>query len=253
MADYVPKGKMVTIGDVECYVSWASGNDRAIIVFQDIFGIHTGRHKQFCDMLLEKGYNAVLPDFTGKDPLIKNPPQYGMTCSCFFNALLVFCCTGKRKMREHSWDASMKRIVIDNVVPWMKQQGATKLASVGFCFGSYGAMCCGKYPEIFSCDVSFHPSTEMMCKAANEDALALCRAIKVPQLVVATQMESPEWKPKGAAQQAIEEDGTTTTWLLESKQKHGFMTRGETTDAETMAAIKFYMQTMFEFLDANVK
>ena len=71
----------------------------------------------------------------------------------------------------------------------LQQRGATKLASVGFCWGAYGAMCCGRAPELFSCNAAFHPSTEGICKGNGEDDLALCRAAQVPQLVVATSME----------------------------------------------------------------
>ena len=254
MAEYKPKGEMVTIRDVQCYVSWPPGGAAsAVIVFQDIFGIHSGRHKQFCDMLAEKGYGAVAPDFTGTDPIVSNPPQYGCSFCCFFGFCFGFCC-GRvgRKQMELSWDNSMGGIVLDSVVPWIKQKGATKLASVGFCFGSYGAMHCGKFPEIFSCSTSFHPSTESFCKSTKEDDLALCRAVKVPQLVVATSMESTRWKPGGDAQVACEEAGTATTWLLEEKQRHGFMMRGDTSNVETLAAISKYMHMMFHFFEANM-
>ena len=260
MADYQPKGEMVTLSNapfqgVECYVSWpAEGATCAIIVFQDIFGIHTGRHKQFCDMLAEKGYAAVAPDFTGADPIISNPPQYGCSLCCFFSFCCGACCgrLGRRQM-ELSWDNSMGQIVLDCVVPWVQQKGATKLAAAGFCFGSYGAMHCSKFAETFSCSASFHPSTEGFCKSTNEDDLALCRGVKVPQLVVATSMESARWQPGGDAQSACEEAGVLTTWLNEPKQKHGFMMRGDTSDAETLAAIRKYMKLMFEFFDANMK
>mmetsp|Transcript_100575 Transcript_100575/g.284903 ORF Transcript_100575/g.284903 Transcript_100575/m.284903 type:complete len:276 (+) Transcript_100575:117-944(+) len=255
MAGYKPKGEMVAMHDVQCYVSWpAEGATFAVIVFQDVFGIHSGRHKQFCDMVAEKGYGAVAPDFTGTNPYVRNPPQYGCSFCCFFGFFFgIFSGRFRRKTMELSWDNSMGRIVLDCVVPWIKQKGATKLATVGFCFGGYGAMHCGRFPEIFSSSASFHPSTEGFCKSTKEDDLALCRAVKVPQLVVATSMESARWKPGGDAQAACEDSGTATTWLLEEKQRHGFMMRGDTSNAETLAAIKKYMDTMFEFFEANMK
>eukprot|EP00747_Dinoflagellata_sp_TGD_P215781 gnl/TRDRNA2_/TRDRNA2_88421_c0_seq1.p1 gnl/TRDRNA2_/TRDRNA2_88421_c0~~gnl/TRDRNA2_/TRDRNA2_88421_c0_seq1.p1 ORF type:complete len:275 (+),score=67.72 gnl/TRDRNA2_/TRDRNA2_88421_c0_seq1:67-891(+) len=254
MADYKPKGTIIRMGDVECYVTWPEGAKCGVLVFQDMFGIHSGRHKQFCDMLAEKGYGAVAPDFTGKDPIVKNPPQFGVTCCCFMSVLFTFFGGGfARKTRALSWEGAMGHLVMDCVVPWMRQKGAAKLASVGFCWGSYGAMCCGKFPDVFSCNVSFHPSTEAFCKSTHEDDLAVCRAAKVPQLVVATSMESPKWKPEGAAQRACEEDGTKVVWLLEEKQKHGFMMRGDTSNEETRASVKKWMETMFGFFEANMK
>jgi dienelactone hydrolase len=254
MADYEPKGDMVVMGDIECYVAWPSqATKHAVIVFQDVFGINTGRHKQFCDMLADKGYGAVAPDFTGKDPIVSNPPKYGITFGCFAGFACAMCC-GRygRRNKELSWDNSMGHLVLDCVVPWMKQKGATKLATVGFCWGSYGAMYCGKVPEIFCCNASFHPSTESFCKSTQEDDLSVCRNAKVPQLVVATSMESDKWKPGGAAQQACEEDGTKSTWMLEETQKHGFMMRGDTSNVETLSAIKKYTGILLDFFESNM-
>jgi len=255
MADYEPQGKMVTINGVECFVSWPAGAKTAVIVFQDIFGIHTGRHKQFCDMLAERGYGAVAPDFTGTDPIVTNPPKYGCSCWCFWSFVCgLLSGRTRRRQMELSWANSMENIVLHCVVPWLEQKGVTtKVASVGFCFGAYGAMQCGRFPEIFSCSASFHPSTENFCKSTQEDDLVLCRAVRVPQLVVATSMESARWKPNGEAHKACEETGMVTTWLLEEKQKHGFMMRGDTSDTETLAAVRKYLDLMFEFFEANTK
>jgi len=242
------------MGGVQCYVSWPlEGAKCGIIVFQDVFGIHTGRHKQLCDILSEKGYGAVAPDFTGKDPIVSNVPMHGSLFSCFTGFMCAICSGSyRRKTLQLSWDNSMGHHVMNCVVPWMQQKGATKLGTVGFCFGCYGAICCGRFSEIFSCHASFHPSTEGVCKSTNEDDLWICRSAKVPQLVVATSMESDKWKPGGAAQHACEEDGTKTVWLLEERQKHGFMMRGDTSNAETFAAIKKYRDMMLDFFESNM-
>lgn len=255
MADYVPKGEMVRIGEVDCYVAWpAQGTTKAVIHFQDIFGIHVGRHKQWCDMLADKGYGAVAPDLFGGDPPIPNAPAYGTSCCCALTMICGMIGGGLRKKSASlSWDNALGKIVMEMVVPWMKQKGATKLATAGFCWGSYGAQNCGRFYDVFSCNASFHPSTEGFCKATGEDQLALMRAIKVPQLVVATGMESAEWKVGGAAQKACEEDGTKTLWFNEDVQKHGFMMRGDTSNKATLDAITKWRATFYEFLEENMK
>jgi dienelactone hydrolase len=211
MAGYSPTGETVTIGkeSLQCYVAWPKpnkANGRAVFVFQDVFGIHTGRHKQFCDMLAEQGYGVVAPDFTGKDAIVKNPPQYGCTFCCLLGMVGGVCCGGfSRKTKKLSWGNAMGSMILETVVPDLHMRGATKIASVGFCWGSYGAICCGQSPQLFCCNAAFHPSTEGICKGNGEDDLALCHAAQVPQLVVATGMESARWKPGGAAQQACGE------------------------------------------------
>jgi dienelactone hydrolase len=261
MADYQPKGEMVALGDdddLQCYVAWPEphkANGRAVVVFQDVFGIHTGRHKQFCDMLAELGYGAVAPDFTRKSPIVNDAPMYGCTCCCFMSMFCGVCCGSfKRKTRALTADNAMRSLVLDVVVPHVLQRGVKQLASVGFCWGSYGAMVCGQAPQHFACSVSFHPSTEGICKGNGEDDLALCRAVRVPQLCVATSMESARWQPGGAAQQACEEGGgTIVEWFLEAEQKHGFMMRGDTSNAATLAAIKKWMDKMLSFFDEHMQ
>lgn len=263
MSNYEPKGEVVDVPaltgsrGVECYVSWpAEGATSAVIVFHDIFGIHTGRHKQFCDILADKGYGSIAPDFfNGAGPIVSGAPQYGSSLRCCLSFLCRGICCGhmKHRQRELSWGNSMRHMVLDCVVPFAHQKGATNLATVGFCFGAYGSIHCGKYPEVFSCNASFHPSTENFCKSTGEDDLDLCHAVRVPQLVVATSMESAKWQPGGEAQSTCEATGTPTTWYLEDTQRHGFMMRGDTTNAETLCAIKKWLQVLFEFLGSNVE
>lgn len=255
MADYVPKGEMVVInGAASCYVAWPKeGASRAVIVFQDIFGIHTGRHKQFCDMLAEKGFGAVAPDFTGKDPYIKDPPKFGASTGCALRFICGLCCGGfNRKNQDYSWDASIGPKVMGLVVPWIKEKGASKIAAAGFCWGSYGAGHCGRFAETFSCCAHFHPSTEGGCTSRKEDDLELMRKIKVPQFIVSTSMESAKWKPGGLAEKALTEDGTKCSWFYEEKEKHGFMMRADTSNADSLAAIKKWWEKMLEFYDENM-
>merc|ERR1711966_169691 len=111
----------------------------------------------------------------------------------------------------------------------------------------------GRYPDIFACSASFHPSTEGVCKATQENDIDICSKIKVPQFLVSTSMESESWKPGGAAEKAIKDAGTQVTWLMEPVQKHGFMMRGDTSNAETLAAVKKYIDAMLEFYATNMK
>jgi len=80
----------------------------------------------------------------------------------------------------------------------------------------------------------------------------LCLTSDHNQLVVATSMEPAKWQPGGEAQAACEEDGTKTTWMQEETQRHGFMMRGDTSNTETLAAIRKYMAVMFTFFEENI-
>lgn len=55
-------------------------------------------------------------------------------------------------------------------------------------------------------------------------------------------MESKDWKPEGQAHQWMKESGNNVKWV-ETKQKHGFMTRGDMTgDLELAKDIEKYLE-----------
>lgn len=254
MAEYLPKGEMVTVGEkLPVYVARPAGScNRAVIMFSDMFGVYTGRHRQFCDQLAEDGYFTVCPDFFFEAPYMPNAPQFGVSCSCAFKFLFGILCGGFRKNTRnfHMWDPKLKALVMDVLVPWMQAQGAQSFASVGFCWGSYGVAKTCMHPELFKCGMSFHPSTEGYCKDTGEDHIQLCRDVKVPQLCVSTAMESEAWRPNGAAHKACQEalPGKEVKFELEAKQQHGFMTRSLTTEPESLAAVKRGWDMMLTFL-----
>ncbi|CAE7697836.1 cmbl, partial [Symbiodinium pilosum] len=172
MKDYKPKHSMGTIKDLPCYVATPPvPTQKGVVLFADMFGVHTGRHKQFCDMLAEKGYLAICPDFLAGKPYSMCAPTYGTNYCC----MLEFICllttgTFDRKTRRFAWDTYMKQKVLDEILPWMRSKGVSSFAAVGFCWGTYGAMKCAAYPE-FKCCACFHPSNEGFCKATKEDDL----------------------------------------------------------------------------------
>jgi dienelactone hydrolase len=250
MGDYVPLGEMVSVGDdLPCYVAKPPEPSKcAVIMFTDMFGVHTGRHKQICDDLASNGFLTICPDFFVDTPYMKKRHAWGTSCGCVCEVICgILCKTFDKITKVHAWEVSLREKVEDKVVPWLRSQGATKFVTVGFCWGSYGAMRCCALPD-FACGVSFHPSTEGFCKSAGEDALAICRSVKVPQLVVATSQEPDTWRPGGAAQCACEEVlPGRITWKLEDKMNHGYMTRGDTKDAAILEAVKRGFQDMFAF------
>jgi len=255
MQDYVPSGEMVTVGEnLPCYVARPSGScTSAIVMFTDMFGVHTGRHKQLCDELALEGFLVICPDFFYGAPYMKKVPSYGITLGCFCQFFcLVICKSFEKKTRIHGWDVSLRAKVEGQVVPWLRSQGAQKLASVGFCWGSYGAMKSCTLAD-FSCGISFHPSVDGFCKATGEDDLAVCRDIKCPHVVVVTKNEPDRWKPGGAAQAACEEvTPCKVSFKLEAEMQHGFMTRGDTKKKpEVLDAIKRGMQDMITLFKAN--
>ena len=103
-----------------------------------------------------------------------------------------------------------------------------------------------------ACGIHFHPSVELIEKKAfGMDDIELCRSCKKPQLVHATKDESENWRPNGAAHQALQENPNVSEVqfsLAPSSQSHGFMTRSDTRVAENMKAVKEGMDLAVAFL-----
>lgn len=57
--DYTPKGRVVDVGGLKVY-EIGSGR-RALVLFEDIFGIESGRHKIIADTYANLGFTVFLP------------------------------------------------------------------------------------------------------------------------------------------------------------------------------------------------
>lgn len=256
MSGYQPKGEMVSLGHLEVYVSRPlAPSSSAVLMFSDIFGVESGRHKQFCDELAAKGFLVVCPDFFEGGSPVGQAPQYGFNCQliCKFLCTFLFC-MGRinRFFCQHSWDAKLRADVFEKVVPWMEAQGARRFASVGFCWGSYGVMKCAVSPEKFRCGASFHPSTEGICKATGEDDIQICREVRCPQLVVACAQEPDSWRPGGAAQQAADAAVSGNVWQMAEGTRHGYMTRSDVSVQANRDAVANGFQTMVDFFNKHL-
>mmetsp|Transcript_31276 Transcript_31276/g.103949 ORF Transcript_31276/g.103949 Transcript_31276/m.103949 type:complete len:275 (+) Transcript_31276:55-879(+) len=252
--DYVPRGEMVTIGHTPVYIaSPPSPSARGVVVFSDMFGVHTGRHKQLCDRLAEQGLLVACPDFFAENPYMPNAPAWGTTVCCVAGLMFKFM-SGKldKNTRNHTWDASMREKVVGTLLPWMKEKGAKEFVSLGFCWGAYGAMKCAALPE-FRCSAVFHPSVDGFCKSAGEDDLQICRELKCPILVVSTKQEKPAWQPGGTAQGACEEAVPGKVAFRTETQNHGYMMRAEVNkDATALAAVNRGVQEILDLVNANL-
>lgn len=59
--DYAPQGKIIDLGGFKVYEMGAGS--RALILFEDIFGIESGRHKIIADTYAALGFKVYLPEF----------------------------------------------------------------------------------------------------------------------------------------------------------------------------------------------
>ncbi|GMI03321.1 hypothetical protein TrLO_g13970 [Triparma laevis f. longispina] len=243
---------MKTINNVEVYVT-GSGPE-AVVMFHDIFGLHTGRHKQIADELASRDLTVVVPDFFGNESSEfagglnkKEERGYGGGLARFMYLLI----SGKFKAfrQQHPWDPVCKNIWVDTIAPYVKNDlKCTSVGLLSFCWGAYPAVHATALNPPASnlpvrANVCFHPSFDRTAANWSEDQEQLVKAAgKIPTLIVATGMESKDWKPEGQAHQWMKESGNNVKWV-ETKQKHGFMTRGDMTgDLELAKDIEKYLE-----------
>mmetsp|Transcript_2740 Transcript_2740/g.6415 ORF Transcript_2740/g.6415 Transcript_2740/m.6415 type:complete len:272 (+) Transcript_2740:54-869(+) len=250
--DYAAKGTWMSIGNLQCYVvQGASAPRAALLVYSDIFGPRSGRHCQICDALAKDlDILVVMPDLFGENLAIRND-GFGIGLVTI-GKFLCSMCTGRMKkwFNQHSWDNKVCSDTMDTLVPWMKSQGASKLATLGFCYGQimgFHASATGQ----FRCGASFHPS---LGKVQELDGLQMCRSIKCKQFVMATKDEPTDWYPDNAAHHACNSSpaGDGHVWLL-SQKNHGYMSRGDVTrDPSLKEALEQGYEALKNFLQENL-
>lgn len=255
MTGYEHKGEHVSIGQLDCYVARpAKESSIAILMFSDIFGLHSGRHKLLCDQLAAEGYLVVCPDFFEGGSPLGQQMQFGVkSCKfvCTFVRFMSPCGGFTGWARKHSWNAKLRADVCDRVLPWLEAQGSKRFACIGFCWGAYGAMRCAAMPEKFSCCVNFHPATADICKVNGEDDLQVSKEVRCPQLVIATSMEPATWRPGGAAQAAMDEAVSGSVFQM-AEVHHGFMSRGDVSDKAIRDAVENGYRDMVGFLKTHI-
>ncbi|XP_062376715.1 carboxymethylenebutenolidase homolog [Sardina pilchardus] len=132
--EYGGLGQEIQIEHVKAYVVKPAVNtDKAVIVIQDIFGWQLPNTRYMADMLSTNGYIAIVPDFfLGKEPW---SPSHDWS-----------------KFQEWLEDKKPTNInkEVEAVMKYLKEKcGATRIGSVGFCWGGvathYLAL---QYPDI---------------------------------------------------------------------------------------------------------
>lgn len=132
--EYGGLGQEMQIEHVKAYVVKPAVNtDKAVIVIQDIYGWQLPNTRYMADMLSTNGYIAIVPDFfLGKEPW---SPSHDWS-----------------KFQEWLEDKKPTNInkEVDAVMKYLREQcGATRIGSVGFCWGGvathYMAL---QYPDI---------------------------------------------------------------------------------------------------------
>ncbi|KAG7352572.1 dienelactone hydrolase family protein [Nitzschia inconspicua] len=273
--DYEPKGIQFEIAPtdkkktpLQVYVVGASETDTCwngpvLVMCSDIFGPFSGMHRKLADEFVSRlGGVAILPDpwegTGGICPQYNNednkPHQIGFNMFTLkvFKAMVW---DGKSTLRKYPWETSGRLLFTEQLIPFLQSKGINKFAMMGFCYGCWMIMKACNDPGIVehvTCGIHFHPSTEMVERSVfGRDCIVLCETCAKPQMIHATKHESDNWKPNGAAHNALQKNEKVSDVefsLAPFSQSHGFMTRADMTRKEDQDALKEGVDKAVAFL-----
>ena len=234
-ADYTPKGKMVKEGDVDLCTVGDASSGKAIIVITDIFGINGGRVKGICDQYASEGFLVVMPDLL--DGLSAEDKGGFPACVDWLKTFTWAVLEGKLK--------SAYKYLADNKI--------TSTGAIGFCWGSWVVFHMSAGTNI-QCGVSFHPSLIAAPRWYGEVEAEIVDAVQCPQFVYPAGNDPANIQPGGELTEmlAAKPFGSKCEFGTYKEQQHGFMVRGDVSNAEVARDVKDGMEKSIKFFKANL-
>ena len=155
LSQVIPKGKTVQLSnDMPCYQVGSENPSRVVLVFSDVYGIDSGHHKAFCDVLQTKLGNSTavwMPDLFRGHPIMGswNLSPYWTRKLSYFS--IIWEC------RTRITETNVERDLVKVVQPALP---TPNFACVGFCFGGWVIAKCLQLQQQFKTKacVGIHPS-----------------------------------------------------------------------------------------------
>lgn len=248
---------------VECYcVAPPAGTQvkGGVLVVHDIFGLHSGRHAQFCDELAEVGWIAVCPDCYGDARERAEAMNLAWPPKSASNILSMICCC------KFSWMSKVLQIPWKDIEPRLRgaitranqlyyagartiTEPEMPLFAYGFCWGAWPVARLLAYenetsPELpgattptptsphVRAGLCFHPSFQV-----GGDVAALAAAVKGPLLLCPCGDDPEDVQDGGLVTQQLQQAGRTDFKVHSFPEMvHGFMMRGPLEQTAIQAA-----------------
>merc|ERR1712181_208349 len=115
---------------------------------------------------------------------------------------------------------------------WAEENGATRFASVGTCWGSYMTLRMSSLPEILAGEI-IHPSHPTL----------------IPHLILPTRTDSNNVQLGGLDENTVKEKGLEVIVEPFPTMSHGFFTRGNMDDPNVVAEVARAMNITVDFLN----
>ena len=258
----------------ECYVVAPPAGTAVkggVLVVHDIFGLHSGRHAQFCDELAAEGFVAVCPDCYGDARERAAAMDLAWPPKQARNILAMICCC------KFSWMSKVMKIPWADIEPRLfaaisrasqlyagaaaaaPQPPVMPLYAYGFCWGAwpvarllaneaetYPAPPGATGPPLPSvrAGMCYHPSFQV-----GGDVAELAAAVKRPLLLCPCGDDPQDVQDGGLVTQQLEQAGRTDFKVHPfPAMVHGFMMRGPLEQPEIQASYEKGKSLALEFI-----
>ena len=250
------KGQTQTVNDMRIY--HVGSGPRAILMIYDIFGFDFGLERQFCDYLSTQGFQVFMADYYKAEAYPNKPIGPDL----------------KDFILKNDFEGTVKPMLQNDVLPFIKSKGVTELGLLGFCWGAWLAFHIMNSPELNSivkCCASAHPSLKVE-DFHGRPTLGIVKNVKLPVMLIPTVNEMDRVKPNGEFIKILCENlgedvaaSDVTNVEIENvdfKKKmfvnyfenmtHGFASRGDLKDAEVRKSLARTHQLLVGFFNAHV-
>ena len=242
--DYEVKGRdTATPEGYVCYLSSPSSESSlGLLLIPDIYGYHGGRTMSIADYFAASGMTVLVPK-------LLTPPLHGGIDGDG---------VGPAASREEylPW---MKTLVWEEMRPKMasflghlKSSGVEKVSLLGFCWGSWAVFrTAAEFPGI-SAAAAVHPSVQVEEMAFGGSVEALSRQVHVPTLVLPAGNDPDMYRAGGVVVEALKANNPQSSWNDDFRDMvHGWVPRGDVSDANTAAKVKLAMEQVADFFKTN--
>lgn len=233
-------GQVIQLDDVNHYVVAAEGTARGgLIVAYDVFGFSGGRIKSVCDSFAKCGFNVIMPDvYTGTE--ING-----------FGGLDGFMSGAEETVGWISAQNPAKYMpMLEGCKAFLAgEMGSANVGGFGLCWGAvpvFHAAGAG----IIRAGVSAHPSLQAagFYGEPGQPGEFAAKTGKCPMLLLPAQEDSlDDYGEEGAVTAAVRDLGFACVSHPFPEMHHGFVARGDTSDAATARDVETALQISADF------
>jgi dienelactone hydrolase len=223
-------------------------NGYGIISIPEIYKFNGGRVKGFMDQFALAGYTVVHIDVAGDDVF----PTDGTSDFDKF----------KGWVNKYTYPSVLKPKIQDTIIPFLKGEGVSKIATFGFCWGSHIVIQMAADADLttgtpsLAVGAMFHPSLQVNgFLGGHPEALDIAEKVTVPLLVVPAGNDPPFVGPDGSVLTTLK---ASSTRAKESKSvvfpdmQHGYTTRGDASIPEVKRDVQATIELALEFFQEKL-